>query len=88
VAVTTPDARARSAGGKTRYIIAMPTGVIIPPAAPCTTRNATNSAKDPAVAHSTDAAVKAAVVPSRTRRPPNRSPAQPLAGTVTARLTR
>ncbi len=81
-------ARMRSAGGKARSSIAMPTGASMPPPAPCSTRNATSSARLEARPHSAEAVVKIAIAVSSTRLPPNRSPSQPDAGMNTARLTR
>ena len=81
-------ARTRSAGGKTRYSIAMPTGAIIPPPAPWRMRNTTSSVMFCARPHSTEPTVKTAMATSSTRLPPKRSPSQPEAGMNTARLTR
>jgi hypothetical protein len=81
-------ARTRSAGGKTRNSIASPTGAIIPPPAPCSTRKISSSVSDPAIPHNADAAVNTAIAASSTRLPPNRSPSQPDAEMNTARLTR
>ena len=78
----------RSSGGKTRYSIAMPTGTSMPPAAPCRIRNATSSPRLDATPHSAEAPVNSAIAASITRLPPYRSPSQPDAGMLTARLTR
>ena len=52
------DARTRSAGGKTRKSIAIPTGVMSPPPMPCMTRKRTSSPRFWASPHSADAIVK------------------------------
>ena len=77
-----------SSGGNTRYSIAIPTGASMPPPAPCRIRNATSSPRLDAIPQSTEAAVNSAIAASMTRLPPYRSPSQPDAGMVTARLTR
>jgi hypothetical protein len=82
------DARTRSDGGKARNSIASPTGAIIPPPTPCSTRKISNSVSDPAMPHSTDATVNTTIAVSSTRLPPNRSPSQPDAEMKMARLTR
>ena len=82
------EARTRSSEGKARNSMASPTGVIIPPPTPCSTRNMSSSVSDPARPHSAEAAVKTAIATSSTRLPPNRSPSQPDAEMNTARLTR
>ena len=81
-------ARTRSAGGKTRYSMAMPTGAIIPPPAPWMTRKRTSSVMFWANPHRTEPRVKTAMAINSTRLPPKRSPSQPEAGMKTARLTR
>ena len=82
------DARTRSAGGKARNNIASPTGAIIPPPAPCSTRKTSSMASELAMPHRAEAAVNTAIAVSSTRLPPNRSPSQPDAVMNTARLTR
>ena len=82
------DARTRSAGGNARNSIASPTGAIIPPPTPCSTRKTSSSASDAAMPHSADAAVNTTIAESSTHLPPNRSPSQPDAEMNTARLTR
>ncbi len=81
-------ARTRSAGGKTRKSIAMPTGAIIPPPAPCTTRKVTSWVMFWASPQRTEPRVKTTMALISTRLPPKRSPSQPEAGMKTARLTR
>ena len=61
------EARTRSAGGKTRNSMAIPTGVIRPPAAPCTTRNTTSSPRLVARPHRADEAVNRTTEKSRTQ---------------------
>ena len=82
------DALTRSAGGKARNSMAMPTGVIIPPPTPCSTRNRTSWERLSAKPHRTEAPVKMATESNSIRLDPNRSPSQPAAGMNTARLTR
>ncbi len=81
-------ARTRSAGGKTRKSMAIPTGAIIPPPAPCRTRKATSWVMFCASPQSTEPMVKTTMAVSSTRLPPKRSPSHPDAGMNTARLTR
>ena len=66
----------------------MPTGVSIPPPTPWRMRNSTSWPMLWARPHSTDALVKMTMAVSRIRLVPKRSPSQPDAGMVTARLTR
>ena len=82
------EARIRSAGGNTRYSIAIPTGASMPPPAPCKIRKATSSPRLEASPHSAEATVNTTMAASSTRLPPKRSPSQPDAGMNTARLTR
>ena len=81
-------ARTRSAGGNTRKSMAIPTGAIMPPPAPCTTRNTTSSVMFWARPQSTEPNVKTTMAARSTCLPPKRSPSQPEAGMNTARLTR
>jgi hypothetical protein len=60
----------------------------MPPAAPWKIRNMTSSARLEATPHSAEAPVNSAIAVSRTRLPPYRSPSQPDAGMLIARLTR
>jgi hypothetical protein len=72
-----PNARPRSRGGKTDWMIAS-TGVFNTPAmAPCTTRQATSWAGPVASAQSADAAVNPTSPIRNTSRCPNRSPRRP-----------
>jgi hypothetical protein len=82
------EARIRSAGGKTRNNMAIPTGVMRPPAAPWSTRNTTSSPRLPARPHRADEAVKSTTEKSSTFRPPKRSPIHPEAARNTPVLTR
>jgi hypothetical protein len=82
------EARIRSAGGKARNSMASPTGAIIPPPTPCSTRKISSSVSEVARPHSADATVNSTIAVSSTRLPPNRSPSQPDTEMNTARLTR
>ena len=68
--------------------IAMPTGVSMPPPAPCRMRKITSSSSDWDRPQSADAAVKSAIATMNVRLVPKRSPTQPDAGIQIARLTR
>ncbi len=81
-------AAARSDGGKARNSIAVPTGMSIPPPAPCSRRKATSCPSEPARPHRTDATVNSATATRNVRLVPTRSPIQPEAGMKTARLSR
>ena len=72
--------------GKARISTSRPTGVIIAPPNPCSTRVATSSGKLSEKPHSAEAAVKISKADANTRRGPNRSAIQPLSGMNTARL--
>ncbi len=80
--------RMRSDGGNARYSMAMPTGIIMPPPAPWTTRKATSWVMFWATPHSAEPIVKTTMDISNTLLPPKRSPSQPDEGMKTARLTR
>jgi hypothetical protein len=82
------DAFTRSAGGKVRISIEVPTGVSSPPPMPWTNRKKTSSLKLVDTPHSTEAAVNSARAKSRTLRLPKRSPIHPEAGMKTASDTR
>lgn len=69
----------RTAGG--------PTGTIMAPPMSCTTRATTSSVRPSAAAHSAEATVHTAIAQAKTRRPPQRSAAQPLTGRNAARAT-
>ena len=86
--IRTVEAFARRSGAKARNSMAVPTGVIIPPPTPCSTRNATSSHRPVACPHSADATVKTAIANRNVRLVPKRSPIQPEAGIHTARLSR
>jgi hypothetical protein len=68
--------------------MAVPTGVRIPPPTPWSTRNATNDSMFQARPQSRDADVNRKSAIMKMRFVPNRSPAQPLTGMNTARLSR
>lgn len=80
--------RARSCGANAQNSIVIPAGVSIPPAAPCTARQATSAPSDGAAAHSAEARVKTAREPRKMRMTPNRSDAHPETGRATAIATR
>ena len=63
-------ARTRSAGGKTRKSMAMPTGAIIPPPAPWKIRATTSWVMSWANPHSTEPTVNTRMATRRTRFPP------------------
>ena len=81
-------ARTRSAGGKTRKSMAIPTGASIPPPTPWRIRNSTSWVMLAANPQRAEATVKITIAASSTCFPPNRSPSHPEAGMNTARLTR
>ena len=81
-------ARTRSAGGKTRKSMAIPTGASIPPPTPWRIRNSTSWVMLAAKPQRADATVKITIAASSTCFPPKRSPSHPEAGMNTARLTR
>jgi len=67
----------------------MPTGVSMPPPAPCRMRNSTSSSTDCESPQSADATREQRDRPAmKVRLVPNRSPTHPEAGIHTARLTR
>jgi hypothetical protein len=68
--------------------MAWPTGMIIPPPSPCSTRNTISSATDPASPHSSEPSMKAASETSQTRLAPNRSLAHPVSGITLAKASR
>ena len=80
------DAFARSAGGKARNSMAMPTGVSMPPPTPCSTRKKMSCSMVVEKPHAADPAVNAASANRNVRLVPNRSPSHPLVGIHTARL--
>ena len=80
--------RTRSFGGKVRYSMAIPTGVISPPPMPCTIRKITSCSTVCARPHAADAMVNSPTASRNTSRAPNRSPSQPATGMATATATR
>ncbi len=73
----------RSAGtARSRRVMA--TGTISPPPAPCTTRKAISDPVSQATPHRPDPAVNSATETRNTRRPPQRSTAQPVTGRTAA----
>ena len=71
-----------------RSTVSRPTGTIIAPPSPCSTRAATNGHRPVHRPHSIDAPVKIAIALTNTSRVPNRSATQPLSGMNTARVSR
>lgn len=55
-------------------------GMIIPPASPCSTRNAINESADHAAPHNALVATNAPTAPIHTRRAPKRSAIHPVNG--------
>ncbi len=68
--------------------ISRPTGTIIAPPAPWTTRIATSSPRPEASAQPSEDRVNSAMALRKTRRAPKRATSQPLRGIRTARVTR
>ncbi len=62
----------------------LPTGTIIAPPTPCSTRVAVSIGRSTATAQPTEASVKTATADRNTRRAPNRSASHPLTGISTA----
>ena len=73
-----------SARRKLRSKISRPTGVIIAPPSPCTTRMPTSMGKSCAMPHRAEPRVNTASAATNTRRAPKRSANQPLTGMNTA----
>ncbi len=71
-----------------RISTSRPTGTIIAPPAPCSSRAPTRKARPGAAAHRIEPAVNSTIAARNTVRLPYRSAARPLAGISTARLTR
>ena len=71
-----------------RSTISRPTGTIMAPPMPCSTRAAVNCHNVPLAAQSTDDSVNATMAEANTVRAPNRSVTQPLAGMNTATVSR
>ncbi len=74
------------ARGKLRSRISRPTGVIMAPPSPCSTRIASSMPKLSAMPHSAEPRVKMPSARAKIRRAPNRSANQPLTGMNTARV--
>src|SRR5215213_10256856 len=81
-------AETSAARGKLRSRTSLPTGVIIAPPNPCTTRIAISIGRLSAIPHSAEPPAKISTAAQNTRRAPNRSAIQPLTGMNTARLSR
>ena len=74
--------------GEAPTTISRPTGVIMEPPAPCTSRAATSSPRVWDRPHSTEPVRNSAMAVMNTRRGPKRSATQALAGTPTASARR
>ncbi len=74
--------------GAVRSSTSRPTGTIIAPPRPCSTRAATRKPRLSARPHRIEPTVNTAMAARNTVRVPNRSAIQPLAGMNTARLSR
>ena len=74
--------------GTVRSSTSRPTGIIIAPPIPCSTRAPTSMASDCDSPHSTEPRVNSTMAVRNVVREPNRSAAWPLAGMNTARLSR
>jgi hypothetical protein len=86
--VSSAMARTRSALALKRSTASLPTGTIIAPPMPWSTRIATSIGSETLSAHPTDATVNTAIAAMNTGRMPNRSAVQPLAGINTATVSR
>ena len=65
-------------GPATLASIIIPTGIVAPPATPCSTRNAISISIEVAAAHSADALANTSSEPKYSRRAPNRRASQPV----------
>ena len=65
-------------------MISWPTGMIIPPPAPCSTRNSTSDVVEEAAAHSAEPTVNSTSEVRYTRFAPKRRAAQPVTGITAA----
>ena len=86
--VSSAIARTRSDLSEYRNTASRPTGTIMAPPTPCSTRIATSIGRDALAAQPTDATVNITMAVRNTRRMPNRSAIQPVAGISTATVTR
>ena len=73
--------------GVARSTTSRPTGTIIAPPMPCSTRVPVRLVRSTAAAQPTEARVKIATALKNTRRAPNRSASHPLTGISTARVS-
>ena len=81
-------AETRRERGKLRSRIRRPTGDIIAPPKPCSTRRTSIIGRLVEAPHSAEPAAKIAIAAQKTGRAPSRSAIQPLTGMKTARLSR
>ena len=75
-------------GPAARASMICPAGTSMPPATPCSTRNAMSSSIEAAAAHSTEASVKAASEASQIPRAEKRRLSQPTGGIAAASASR
>ena len=68
--------------------VIIPTGMIMPPANPCRTRNAISAPADRATPHRALVSTNAATAVIHTRRGPKRSAAHPVSGITEASASR
>ncbi len=80
--------RGRSGFSASATTISRPTGTIIAPPAPWSTRMATSVPRSVAAAQASEARVKTVMAVRKTRRAPKRAVSQPLSGISTASVSR
>ena len=85
---TTPITRPMRLGPATWAMISWATGMIMPPPAPCSTRNSTSSVVEVATAHSAEPTVNSTSEVMYTRFAPKRRAAQPVTGITAASESR
>ena len=74
--------------GVRRSTTSVPTGTIMAPPAPCSTRLTVSIVRSWLSAHSSEAMVKTAMAAQKTRRAPTRSASHPLTGMPMATVMR
>ena len=87
-AVRNDMARINSPLGTVRSMTRRPTGTIMAPPTPCSSRATIKAPSDCAAPHMSELAVNTAMAAANTDRAPKRSATQPLTGMNTARLER
>ena len=80
--------RARALAENSRGTAANTAAVTVPPATPCSRRNAISCSRPPATAHSSELPTKASAPPTRNGRRPYWSASLPTTGTLTVLLSR